>query len=147
MSPKPKTELLYCLRILEAIGKIKLYAAGYDNPFLFFDANDQKDFNACLLQLLHIGEQANRMSESTRERYPKVPWQTIRGFRNLIAHDYVGIDKLIVFETITTHLDQLRVDIEHIIRTGLTLGIFDNVDYQLSKESNYYRHIDFSTIS
>ncbi|WP_157815963.1 hypothetical protein [Spirosoma pollinicola] len=49
MQPSLKTDLVYCLRIQEGIGKINLYAVGYNDPFVFFDANDQKDFNACLL--------------------------------------------------------------------------------------------------
>ena len=65
MQPALKNDLVYCPRILDAIGKIELYANGYEDPFVFFDANDQKDFNACLLQLLHIGEQVNRLGEST----------------------------------------------------------------------------------
>ncbi|WP_020598321.1 HepT-like ribonuclease domain-containing protein [Spirosoma panaciterrae] len=69
-----KTDLVYCLRILEAIGKIKVYAAGFDDPFVFFEANEQKDFNASLLQLLHIGEQVNRLSEQTKSAYSQIPW-------------------------------------------------------------------------
>jgi uncharacterized protein with HEPN domain len=98
MQPAPKTDLVYCLRILEAIGKINLYAWGYDEPFAFFEANDQKDFNASLLQLLHIGEQVNRLDESTLRMAPGIPWHAVKGLRNLIAHDYVGIDKLIVLK-------------------------------------------------
>lgn len=146
MQPAHKTDLVYCLRIVEAIGKIKLYAADYEDPFVFFEANDQKDFNACLLQLLHIGEQVNRISEPTRQLNTHIPWALIKGFRNLIAHDYVGIDKLIVFDTITTSLSTLLQQLQDLIRTGLTSGLFDVTEYTMSKDSNFYRHIDFSRI-
>ena len=147
MPSPPKTDLVYCLRIMEAIGKIDLYAEGYDNPYVFFDANDQKDFNACLLLLLHIGEQVNRMSDTLKANYTQTPWQAIKGFRNLIAHDYVGVDRLIVFETIRQRLPDLKEYIEHIIRTEMQQGTFDRVDYDLSKQSNYYRHINFDKIA
>lgn len=147
MQSANKTDLVYCLRILEAIGKINLYSSGYENPYVFFEANDQKDFNACLLLLLHIGEQTNRLSSGLKETYEQVPWPVIKGFRNLIAHDYVGIDRLIVFETIRQRLPDLKFTIEHIIRTEMQQGAFDKVDYTLSKQSNYYRHIDFDNIS
>ncbi len=146
MQPAPKTDLVYCLRILEAIGKITIYANGYEDPFAFFDANDQKDFNACLLQLLHIGEQVNRLGESTRQLAADIPWIDIKGLRNLIAHDYVGIDKLVVFKTIRFSLPTFKQQLEQLIRDGLTSGLFATADYTLSKESNYYRHINFSDI-
>ena len=146
MQPNPKTDLVYCLRILEAIGKITLYAAGYEDPYIFFVANDQKDFNACLLQLLHLGEQVSRISEETKKRYPAVPWQTIKAFRNVVAHDYVGIDQLVVFVTITEHTPTVRQAIELIIRTELEQGNFNQVEYDLSKQSNFYRHVNFTNI-
>jgi uncharacterized protein with HEPN domain len=146
MQPSLKTDLVYCLRILEAVGKINLYAIGYDDPFVFFEANDQKDFNACLLQLLHIGEQVNRISEGLRQRYPHTPWQNIKALRNLVAHDYVGIDKLIIFVTITEHIPTLKLDMELIIQTELKQGNFNQTEYNLSRKSNFYRHIDFTNI-
>jgi uncharacterized protein with HEPN domain len=146
MQPAAKTDLVYCLRILEAIGKINLYAEGYDDPFVFFEANDQKDFNACLLQLLHIGEQVNRISETTKSMAPLIPWPMIKGFRNLIAHDYVGIDKLIVFDTITRSLPDLKNHAEQLVRDCIATGAFELTDYNLSKESSFYRHINFSRI-
>ncbi len=139
--------MVYCLRILEAIGKIRLYARDYSDPFEFFDANDQKDFNACLLQLLHIGEQVNRLSEHTKVNYPHIAWRDIKAFRNIVAHDYVGIDKLIVFETIQIQLPSLKQEMEHIIQAELANHSFDQSEYILSKQSNYYRHINFTTIS
>ncbi|MFD2934411.1 HepT-like ribonuclease domain-containing protein [Spirosoma flavum] len=146
MQPSPKTSLVYCLRILEAIGKINLYAVGYDDPFIFFEANDQKDFNACLLQLLHIGEQVSRIGEEIKQRYTHIHWQTIKALRNIVAHDYVGIDKLIVFVTITERIPVLKLDMESVIQTKLKLGNFNQTEYDMSKQSNFYRHIDFTNI-
>ena len=70
--------MVYCLRMLEAIEKINLYASGYNDPHVFFDADDQKDFNACLLLLMHIGEQVNRMSDTLKNTYAHIPWQADR---------------------------------------------------------------------
>ncbi|GAB3981788.1 hypothetical protein GCM10028806_52140 [Spirosoma terrae] len=146
MQSRHKTDLVYCLRILEAIGKINVYASGFSDPFVFFEANDQRDFNASLLQLLHIGEQVNRLSDMTKERYQQIPWTKIRAFRNIVAHDYVGVDKLIVFQTIVIQLPQLKQAIQDIIRTEIDQNGFDEAEYQLSKVSEFYRHIDFNQI-
>ncbi|GAB2541010.1 hypothetical protein GCM10027085_34860 [Spirosoma aerophilum] len=99
-----------------------------------------------MLQLLHIGEQVNRISEDLRQRYPHTPWQNIKALRNLVAHDYVGIDKLIIFVTITEHIPVLKLGMEPIIQTELKQGYFNQTEYNLSRQSNFYRHIDFTNI-
>lgn len=147
MQSTPKTDQVYCLRILEAIGKIELYASAYTDPYAFFDANDQKDFNACLLMLLHIGEQVNRIGQPLKSSHNQISWQAIRGFRNLVAHDYIGVDRLVVFEIIQQQLPQLKKYTEHIIRTELRQGTFDRIDFDISKASSYYRHIEFDKIA
>lgn len=60
----------------------------------------------------------------------------------MVAHDYVGIDKLIVFVTITEHIPALKL----IIQTELKQGKFNQTEYDLSRQSNFYRHIDFTNI-
>jgi len=39
-----------------------------------------------------IGEAANNLSDEFRDQHPSVDWHRIRGFRNRIVHDYMGID-------------------------------------------------------
>lgn len=39
---------------------------------------------------------------------PNVPWRDIRAMRNLIAHDYAGIDTTIVWRTVRERLPELR---------------------------------------
>ncbi len=45
-------------------------------------------YDATVMRLLTIGEDANNLTEATRELAPTVPWHQIRGMRNVIAHDY-----------------------------------------------------------
>lgn len=99
-----------------------------------------------MLQLLHIGEQVNRLGERTRQLAPAIPWLDIKGLRNLIAHDYVGVDKFIVFNTIRISLPVFKQQLEQLIRDGLITGAFAPTDYNLSKEITFFRHIDFSSI-
>ena len=146
MPGEAKTDLVYCLRMLEAIGKIEVYSRNFDDPFEFFEVAEQRNFNASLLLLLHIGEQVNRLSNSLKQATPQVPWQQIKAFRNIVAHEYIGVDRLVVFETIKKYLPKLGSDIAAIIRESVRVGIFDQEEYQLSKDSAYYRHIHFSSI-
>lgn len=93
-------DLLYLLRIVEAAEKIILYSKEYKNAEELLFKNDQKDYNASLLLLIHIGEQSAKVSMDTKKKFPDIKWQAIKGFRNRVAHDYVNIDSLIVFSII-----------------------------------------------
>ncbi|MGI8581701.1 MAG: HepT-like ribonuclease domain-containing protein [Chitinophagaceae bacterium] len=96
-------DLLYLLRILEAIEKILLYSKEYQTAEDFLFTNHQKDYNASLLLIMQIGEQTAKVSRVTKEKFPEINWQVIKGFRNRVAHDYVNIDKLIVFSNQQLH--------------------------------------------
>lgn len=55
-------DLLYLLRILDAIGKILHYTSAYTKPEDFLFKNEQRDYNASLQLLMHIGEQTVKIS-------------------------------------------------------------------------------------
>jgi uncharacterized protein with HEPN domain len=71
-------DLLYLLRILEAIGKIILYSKEYNTADGFIFSNDQRDYNASLLLMMHIGEQASKISVDTKDKFPEIEWQHIK---------------------------------------------------------------------
>lgn len=39
-----------------------------------------------------IGEATKRLSEELRSNYPSVPWKQMAGFRDVLIHDYLGVD-------------------------------------------------------
>ena len=49
-----------------------------------------------------------------KKQYPKVEWHKIKGFRNMIAHDYLGIDAEEVWQIISDDIIPLRARIEEI---------------------------------
>lgn len=59
---------------------------------------DGKTLDAVIRNFEIIGEAASRLSDDFKERYPEVDWHRIRGFRNRIVHDYMGIDFSIVWQ-------------------------------------------------
>ena len=81
--------------ILESCHKILQYTEGltYDD-FL----KDSRTIDAVIRNFEIIGEAANRLPEEFKEKYPLIDWHRIRGFRNRIVHDYMGIDFGIVWE-------------------------------------------------
>ena len=56
---------------------------------------------ACVFNLLQIGELANHLSDDFINSSPQIPWRQIIGLRNRLVHDYDGIRLTIVWETIS----------------------------------------------
>lgn len=100
--------ILYLLTILEAIEKIKIYTSDYTNSLEFYRANTQKDFNATLNLLIAIGEEAKKIDPKIRKNSAEIDWKKIIGLRNIISHDYRGVDRDIVWNIVTTKLEILK---------------------------------------
>ena len=98
--------------ILEAINKIYSYTKIYTDPDTFY--NDDKTFDAVMMNFIVIGEMVLRMSEKFKEANPQIEWNRIKGFRNLVAHDYFGIDAEEVWQIITNDLPNLKLEISMI---------------------------------
>lgn len=97
--------------ILESIIKIKSYTSGYS----FEDfVSDSKTCDAVIRNFEIIGEAANRLPEEFKDKYSEVNWYRIRGFRNRIVHDYMGVDYNIVWHIIEKDLNQLEFDISRV---------------------------------
>ncbi len=59
-------------------------------------------------RLLHIiGEAASKLSDDTRSRYPEIPWDEMRSFRNFITHEYHKIDSKRIWLTLENHIPVL----------------------------------------
>lgn len=133
--------------MLESIGKIEVYTVGFNNALDFFQHDDQIHFNASLLLLINIGEQANRLSDNLRNKYPSVPFQQIRGLRNRVAHDYTGIDYEMVFDIIKTDLHSLKPYLIQLIQTEIAAEFFDKQELNAARQSHFYRHVDFTELT
>lgn len=59
---------------------------------------DTKTMDAVIRNFEVIGEAANRLPEAFKDTHLNIDWHRIRGFRNRIVHDYMGIDYGIVWE-------------------------------------------------
>ncbi len=112
MSNKSKIE--FNLRsFLEAIEKIENYSQEFDNGEDFY--YDAKSFDASMMQFVIIGELISRLDEEYKATHNFIPWQKIKNFRNIIAHDYFGIDADEIWSIITLHLLPLKKSINQLI--------------------------------
>lgn len=101
------------LHMLEAIKQIEIFTQN-SNPQVFEDSMLVK--SACIFQLEIIGEAANKISQTLKNKYPDIDWVNITGLRNIIAHEYWGIDYSIVLSIIISELPVLKHNIENILR-------------------------------
>ena len=71
---------------------------------------DRRTQQAVIMSLIIIGEAATKVMDRYAEfsaRYPEVPWRSMRGMRNHIAHGYFDINLDVVWETVQTALPEL----------------------------------------
>lgn len=99
--------------ILESVNKIETFTAGIINSKEFYQ--DEKTFDSVLMNFVVIGESVARLDDDFRKLYPAISWARIKSFRNLIAHNYFGIDAEEVWQLISSHLPKLKQNIEKIL--------------------------------
>ena len=73
-----------------------------------FIANLEKQ-DAVLRRFEIIGEAASRLAPRTQAIFPNLPFRSMRGMSNIIAHDYGDVDIEQVWKTATTDLDEIIV--------------------------------------
>ena len=106
-----RTPQLLLEDIMESSRKILTYTEGLSfEQFLM----DDKTIDAVIRNFEIIGEAANRLPEEWRDRYPGIDWHRIKGFRNRIVHDYMGIDYNIVWMIKESFLPELMSSIKNI---------------------------------
>ena len=103
---------VYLRHILDAIEKIEAYVSvGRD---VFMSTSHWQD--AVIRQLEIIGEATKRLSPNLRSRYGGVPWRRIAGLRDVLIHDYMGVDLAAVWEITQRDLPLLKERIQDILR-------------------------------
>ena len=78
--------------------------------------NDEITFDASLMNFIIIGEMVSKLSDDFKSTHNKTDWNRIKDFRNLVAHDYFGIDAEEVWQIITKDLPKLEKDILGILK-------------------------------
>lgn len=102
---------LYLEDILESINLIEEYAKGTDEDHL---QNDPKLQDAVVRRFEIIGEAIRQMPQAFKDRYPDVPWRQIAGMRDVIAHEYFGVNVGRIWNTIQKDLPPLKQQIRNI---------------------------------
>ena len=74
-----------------------------------------RDQDAVIRRLIVIGEATKRLSMAFREAYPEIPWKEMAGLRDVVVHDYDGIDFQILKPVIEVKLPEVLRQIEPLL--------------------------------
>ncbi|MEX2171905.1 MAG: HepT-like ribonuclease domain-containing protein [Pirellulales bacterium] len=95
--------------MLSAARAVVRFTAGYDLPRYLSDEILQA---AVERKLEIIGEAARHISPAFQNVHSGIPWEKIRGQRNVIAHDYGRIEHDRLWAVVSVHLPVLIAQIE-----------------------------------
>ena len=97
------------IKILSEINDIEAFTLGRTLDDMLSDKMIQK---AVVMSLINIGELSKAFTDNYLASMSKIPWKSIRGFRNIAAHQYGSIEFADVYKTIIDDLPVLKAVLE-----------------------------------
>jgi uncharacterized protein with HEPN domain len=99
--------------ILLAIKKIEQYLGKM--TFIQFRKNEMA-IDAVVRNFEIIGEASKNVPLSIRRAYPNIPWKQMNGMRNILIHEYFGVDIKTVWHTARQYLPALKKQLEEVLQ-------------------------------
>jgi uncharacterized protein with HEPN domain len=106
-----KDDRLYLVVITECIARIEQYTTGGKDVFL----RDTMTQDAVLRNLHILSESTQRLSETLKGQRQEVDWRLIAAFRNVVVHDYLGIDHEQIWDIVEHDLPDLGFKVSAIL--------------------------------
>ena len=98
--------------IIEAIETVLEYTAGMTyEQFL----SDRRTIDAVIRNFITIGEAASHLPDDLIKIQPDIPWREMRDMRNIVVHEYFGVDNRVVWETLQKNLPPLLLQLRKLI--------------------------------
>ena len=108
-----KDDSVYLRYILQCIAQIERYNA--DAPRVFLESDLVRD--ATLRNLQTMAESTQRLSDELKASHPEVDWRALSGFRDVLVHDYLGIDLHLVHQALENEIPRLKSAVETMLRS------------------------------
>lgn len=114
MSKEKRDYVLFLEDILDALEKIENYTKNLS--FTEF-ADNGMAVDAVIRNFEVIGEATKNVPEEIKEKYPEVEWKEAAGFRDVLIHDYFGIDLEAIWDTIKKNLLSFKRHILKVLKS------------------------------
>ena len=111
----PRNPLQRVRDILDAARAIRSFVEGMDESAFRVD---RRTLDAILRNLTVIGEAARHVPEDFRARFREVPWLEMADMRNVVVHEYFGVDVEILWQTATRDVPELEA-LLNVVVTGI----------------------------
>jgi uncharacterized protein with HEPN domain len=105
---------LYLDDILEAIHQIRTYLSDQNEDAF---AMDRKTQDAVIRNLEIVGEAAGKLPEKVQRSEPEIDWRKITGLRNILVHEYFGINLPIVWDVVQNKLGPLETVCQRLLES------------------------------
>ena len=106
-----KDDNVYLAHIADAITQIVAYTAGGRDEFM----KNRMVQDAVLRNLEVIGEATKHLSTEARDRRPDIPWRRVAGLRDVLIHDYMGVDLQEVWRVVESRLPALQAAVKNLL--------------------------------
>jgi uncharacterized protein with HEPN domain len=107
-----RNEQMYLSDILDSCSKIQSFTENVTRNELI---EDVKTYDAVVRNLEIIGEAAKHISDDTRKQLPGIQWRKIAGLRDILTHDYFGIDNDILWDIVQNKLPLLQKTVQQFL--------------------------------
>lgn len=105
-----KNDLVYISDMLKCMEKIGTYTASGKNHLLSSSLHQ----DAVIRNLENLGDAAKHLSENLKHNYPDIPWRKIAGLRDVLIHNYMGVDLIQLWNIVANDLDPLHKQLQRI---------------------------------
>ncbi|SDK00076.1 HepT-like ribonuclease domain-containing protein [Natronincola ferrireducens] len=106
-----KSDKIYLIHIMECIENIEEYTEEGKEKFI----KSQLIQDAVIRNLEIIGEATKKISKDTRNSYSELPWREMAGLRDVLIHDYFGVDIKIVWNVVEKELPKVKRSVKVIL--------------------------------
>jgi len=77
--------------------------------------NDKMAVYAIMRSLEIMGEAVKKIPDDFRKKHPEIPWKKMAGMRDILIHEYFGVDYEVVWKTATERIPELMLFLERIV--------------------------------
>ena len=109
----PRDYRVYLEDIVQAVAKIRKFTKGLSKDDL---VEDEKTLDAVIRNLEVIGEAVKKIPDDARTKLPGVEWKKIGGLRDVLIHEYFGINTAIVWDIVQNKLPTLEKQIQDFLK-------------------------------